>query len=139
MSTPLIIAISGASGSGKSLFTKNLLKEFSEKGKSVQILREDHYYRAQDNLSMTERERVKSREVEEGTARLNRSDVVTEEEKDSVRAAMREKKRSMRKKKKERPSGRLSTARSPGSVGPGRAAAARGRRRGRSRTRSRPR
>ena len=30
MSTPLVIAISGASGSGKSLFTENLLKEFSE-------------------------------------------------------------------------------------------------------------
>jgi uridine kinase len=58
MSTPLIIAISGASGSGKSLFTKNLLKEFSEKGKPVQILREDHYYRAQDHLSMVEREQT---------------------------------------------------------------------------------
>lgn len=58
MSTPLIIAISGASGSGKSLFTKNLLKEFSEKGKPVQILREDHYYRAQDHLSMSEREKT---------------------------------------------------------------------------------
>lgn len=58
MSTPLIIAISGASGSGKSLFTKNLLKEFSEKGKPVQILREDHYYRAQDHLTMSEREKT---------------------------------------------------------------------------------
>ncbi|MFT2091811.1 uridine kinase [Paraglaciecola sp. 2405UD69-4] len=56
MSTPLVIAISGASGSGKSLFTENLLKEFSEKGKSVQILREDHYYRSQDHLPMKERE-----------------------------------------------------------------------------------
>ncbi|WP_158972206.1 uridine kinase [Paraglaciecola sp. L3A3] len=58
MSTPLIIAISGASGSGKSLFTENLLKEFSEEGKSVQILREDHYYRAQDNLAMSDREKT---------------------------------------------------------------------------------
>jgi uridine kinase len=57
MSTPLIIAISGASGSGKSLFTENLLKEFSEDGKPVQILREDHYYRAQDHLPMEEREK----------------------------------------------------------------------------------
>ena len=57
MSTPLVIAISGASGSGKSLFTENLLKEFSEKGKPVQILREDHYYRAQDHLPMQEREK----------------------------------------------------------------------------------
>lgn len=58
MSSSLIIAISGASGSGKSLFTENLLKEFAEEGKSVQILREDHYYRAQDHLPMEEREKV---------------------------------------------------------------------------------
>jgi uridine kinase len=57
MSTPLVIAISGASGSGKSLFTKNLLKEFSVEGKTVQILREDHYYRSQDHLPMAEREK----------------------------------------------------------------------------------
>jgi uridine kinase len=57
MSAPLVIAISGASGSGKSLFTENLLKEFSEEGKPVQILREDHYYRAQDQLPMHEREK----------------------------------------------------------------------------------
>lgn len=58
MSSSLIIAISGASGSGKSLFTENLLKEFAEDGKAVQILREDHYYRAQDHLPMEEREKV---------------------------------------------------------------------------------
>ncbi|MGJ8681541.1 uridine kinase [Paraglaciecola sp.] len=58
MSSPLIIAISGASGSGKSLFTENLLKEFSEKGKTVQVLREDHYYRAQDHMPMLEREKT---------------------------------------------------------------------------------
>jgi uridine kinase len=57
MSTPLVIAISGASGSGKSLFTENLLKEFSDEGKPVQILREDHYYRSQDHLPMSEREK----------------------------------------------------------------------------------
>ncbi|GAC20576.1 uridine kinase [Paraglaciecola arctica] len=57
MSTPLVIAISGASGSGKSLFTENLLKEFSDDGKPVQILREDHYYRSQDHLPMSEREK----------------------------------------------------------------------------------
>ncbi|MCC2616389.1 uridine kinase [Aestuariibacter halophilus] len=54
---PLIIAIAGASGSGKSLFTENLLKEFAQEGKSVQVLREDHYYRAQDHLPMEEREK----------------------------------------------------------------------------------
>jgi uridine kinase len=57
MSSPLIIAIAGASGSGKSLFTENLLKEFAQEGKSVQILREDHYYRVQDHLPMEEREK----------------------------------------------------------------------------------
>lgn len=57
MSSSLVIAIAGASGSGKSLFTENLLKEFAQEGKSVQVLREDHYYRAQDHLPMEERER----------------------------------------------------------------------------------
>ncbi len=57
MQQPLIIAISGASGSGKSLFTENLINAFSEQGRSVQILREDHYYRAQDHLAMEDREK----------------------------------------------------------------------------------
>ncbi|WP_018983808.1 uridine kinase [Salinimonas chungwhensis] len=57
MQSPLIIAISGASGSGKSLFTENLLKAFSVQGQPVQILREDHYYRAQDHLPMEAREK----------------------------------------------------------------------------------
>lgn len=51
----LIIAISGASGSGKSLFTENLIKDESLGGQAVQVLREDHYYRAQDHLPMEER------------------------------------------------------------------------------------
>ena len=58
MSSPLIIAIAGASGSGKSLFTENLLKEFMQEGRPVQILREDHYYRAQDHLPMHDREKL---------------------------------------------------------------------------------
>ncbi|RDV24062.1 uridine kinase [Alteromonas aestuariivivens] len=57
MQPPLIIAISGASGSGKSLFTENLINAFSEYHKPVRVLREDHYYRAQDHLSMPEREK----------------------------------------------------------------------------------
>lgn len=57
MASPLIIAIAGASGSGKSLFTENLLKEFEQEGRPVQVLREDHYYRAQDHLPMHEREK----------------------------------------------------------------------------------
>lgn len=57
MSSSLVIAIAGASGSGKSLFTVNLLKEFAQQGRKVQIVREDHYYRAQDHLPMAEREK----------------------------------------------------------------------------------
>ena len=57
MQSPLIIAISGASGSGKSLFTKNLFNGFSAQGRPVQVLREDHYYRAQDHLPMEQREK----------------------------------------------------------------------------------
>lgn len=57
MQSPLIIAISGASGSGKSLFTENLLSHFSVQGRPVQVLREDHYYRAQDHLPMEAREK----------------------------------------------------------------------------------
>lgn len=57
MQPPLIIAISGASGSGKSLFAENIYTHFAETGKAVQVLREDHYYRAQDHLTMEERER----------------------------------------------------------------------------------
>ena len=58
MPSSLIIAISGASGSGKSLFTENLFNAFSAKGRPVQILREDHYYRAQDHLEMEQREKT---------------------------------------------------------------------------------
>ena len=57
MQSPLIIAISGASGSGKSLFTENLFNGFSAQGRPVQVLREDHYYRAQDHLPMEAREK----------------------------------------------------------------------------------
>ena len=55
MPTPLIIAISGASGSGKSLFTQNLIEGDTFNDQSVLVLREDHYYRAQDHLPMEER------------------------------------------------------------------------------------
>lgn len=61
MQSPLIIAISGASGSGKSLFTENLFNGFSAQGRPVQVLREDHYYRAQDHLPMEAREKKQLR------------------------------------------------------------------------------
>jgi len=50
-----VIAISGASGSGKSLFTDKIKGYFQEIGANIRILREDHYYRNQDHLPMEER------------------------------------------------------------------------------------
>lgn len=50
-----VIAISGGSGSGKSLFTDKIKHYFMDAGANIQILREDHYYRNQDHLSMDER------------------------------------------------------------------------------------
>lgn len=50
-----VIAIAGASGSGKSLFTDEIKGYFKEVGANIRILREDHYYRNQDHLPMEER------------------------------------------------------------------------------------
>lgn len=50
-----VIAIAGASGSGKSLFTDEIKGYFKEVGANIRILREDHYYRNQDHLPMDER------------------------------------------------------------------------------------
>lgn len=58
--TPTIIAITGASASGKTLFAQTiyneLLEELGEDG--ISILKEDAYYRAQDHLPMIEREQT---------------------------------------------------------------------------------
>jgi uridine kinase len=55
-----VIAIVGASASGKSLFAQTIYKELlSELGENnIAIIKEDSYYRAQDNLSMIEREQI---------------------------------------------------------------------------------
>ncbi|MDF2176761.1 uridine kinase [Aliiglaciecola sp. CAU 1673] len=50
-----IIAISGGSGSGKSLFTRTLITEILDAGMDIRVLCEDHYYRDQTHLSMDER------------------------------------------------------------------------------------
>jgi uridine kinase len=54
---PTVIAIAGASASGKSLFAQTiydeLLPELGENG--ISIIKEDAYYRGQDHLSMKER------------------------------------------------------------------------------------
>ena len=51
---PLVIGIAGGTCSGKSSIAKILIKEFDNK-KSVNIIREDDYYKDQSNLSMEER------------------------------------------------------------------------------------
>ncbi len=58
MSQSHIIAISGASGSGKSLFTATLQQELKESGADVLVLCEDHYYRDQSHMALEEREKT---------------------------------------------------------------------------------
>ncbi|XOV80813.1 MAG: uridine kinase [Aestuariibacter sp.] len=53
-----VIAISGGSGSGKSLFTDTIRTEIQEAGADIQLICEDHYYRNQDHLSMEERQKT---------------------------------------------------------------------------------
>jgi len=55
MSKPIILAISGASGSGKSLFTQNLKMTLEKHEQSVLVLQEDHYYKSQDHIPESER------------------------------------------------------------------------------------
>lgn len=55
MKNPTIIAISGASGSGKSLFTQNLALKLQQNGQQVLVLQEDHYYKAQDHIALEQR------------------------------------------------------------------------------------
>jgi uridine kinase len=52
---PIILAISGASGSGKSLFTQNLKLKLQKHKQPVLVLQEDHYYKSQDHVSMQDR------------------------------------------------------------------------------------
>jgi uridine kinase len=55
MKKPIIIAISGASGSGKSLFTQNLALKLEQNQKNVLVLQEDHYYKSQDHIELEKR------------------------------------------------------------------------------------
>lgn len=52
---PYVIAICGASGSGKSLFTHNLIQRFQTHATDLLVLQEDRYYHAQDNKPMAQR------------------------------------------------------------------------------------
>jgi uridine kinase len=47
---PIILAISGASGSGKSLFTQNLKLTLEKHEQAVLVFQEDHYYKSQDHI-----------------------------------------------------------------------------------------
>jgi len=57
---PTVIAIAGASASGKTLFAQTIYEELlPEVGQdSISIIKEDAYYRAQDNLPMDVREKT---------------------------------------------------------------------------------
>lgn len=57
---PTIIAITGASASGKTLFAETIFEEMSkELGEtSISIIKEDAYYRAQDDIEMSVREQT---------------------------------------------------------------------------------
>lgn len=55
MQRPIIFAISGASGSGKSLFTQNLRLKLENHQQQVLVLQEDHYYKSQDQIPIEER------------------------------------------------------------------------------------
>lgn len=55
MQKPIILAISGASGSGKSLFTQNLQLTLEKHEQPVLVLQEDHYYKSQDHILEAER------------------------------------------------------------------------------------
>ncbi len=52
---PYVIAICGASGSGKSLFTHNLAERFQAQATDLLVLQEDRYYYAQDDKPMAQR------------------------------------------------------------------------------------
>lgn len=53
MKSPIIIGISGGTGSGKSTVTKEILKTITEK--NVAIIEQDSYYKDQSNLSFEDR------------------------------------------------------------------------------------
>ncbi len=57
MAKPTIIAIAGASASGKSLFASTVYQELVAEfgGERISVLAEDAYYRNQDHLSMDQR------------------------------------------------------------------------------------
>jgi len=57
---PTVIAIAGASASGKTLFAQTIYEELLPElgSNAISIIKEDAYYRAQDHLEMNEREQA---------------------------------------------------------------------------------
>lgn len=55
MQKPIILAISGASGSGKSLFTQNLALKLRQNEREVLVLQEDRYYKSQNHIEIAQR------------------------------------------------------------------------------------
>jgi len=55
-----IIAIAGASASGKSLFAQTICEEIQQEfgEECISILKEDSYYRSQDKVSLSNREKI---------------------------------------------------------------------------------
>lgn len=54
MKKTLIIGIAGGSASGKTSLSRKIFEEFKDV-KSVQVIRQDDYYKSQDHLEMSER------------------------------------------------------------------------------------
>ena len=52
----IVIGIAGGTGSGKSTLANKLLEKFGEE--EVSILRHDNYYKANDDLEFSEREKL---------------------------------------------------------------------------------
>lgn len=57
---PFFIGIAGASASGKSVLANRLLRALTDSlgSSSIALLKEDSYYKANDSLSLAERERI---------------------------------------------------------------------------------
>lgn len=56
MQKRVVIGVAGPSASGKSLLSSAIVREF--KADEVVVISEDSYYRSQDHLEMSEREKM---------------------------------------------------------------------------------
>ena len=56
MNKPVIISISGGSGSGKTTVAKKIMNRF--KGRNIVLINLDDYYKRHDDLTLEEREKI---------------------------------------------------------------------------------